>query len=212
MPPTRIPAWPFLVANHEPQRVDYRPIVAPDFLCDQQRSPVLTLLPMPEESTEALFGCVLSYCVGKTTFQIQVLYQVLDRFDPELSDRQIRVLSGLIVPPSVGAGRIVLNDLERGRALYDDAYRRFCQDSLPHSFPVAAAWPLALEPSVGAPPDYLAPCDATLLRSQPYPILPVQRPESDSHPITRRELLRQIKTETSVTRLLRYLRVTPPPA
>lgn len=202
-----VPAWPFLVANHEPLRVDYRPLVAPDFLCEQQRSPVLTLLPLPEESTATVFACMLAYRLGSASLQLLALFQVRDRFDPTLSDRQVRVISGLILPPTANMQSVSTETLQTAYGLYERCYQEFCASTSPSTFPVVASWPQALTSEPGAPLTYLPPCDATRVQSQSHTIHQAPRPASEVHPITSREILRELQTETPLSRVLHFFRV-----
>ena len=202
-----IPAWPFLVANHERLRVDYRPLVAPDFMCEQQRSATLTLLPHPQTASESFLASMILSKVGGSTFQVLALFQVWERLDPSFSDRRIQVITGLIVPGTTAKNKITEEHVKSAKLLYEPTYSAFCQSLEPSTFPVIASWPLDLTPQTGYPPTYLPSCDATRVTTQSFEIQPALRPSSGVHPMTSRALLREIRTDTLLSRTLRFFRV-----
>lgn len=204
---TPLLAWPFVVANHELKRVDYRPVVAPDFLCEQQRSPILTLLSLPEESSMALYGGSVQYELGAHHHQIFAAYQVLDRHDPAFGDRQIRVLSGLVYLPSNRGIGITKEALTRAHQLCEEVYRKFCLASEPYATPVYASSPLTLPSSASEPLTYFPSCDASRFRAQPFPSHPLSSSSTDTSapPLALRDVERQTRVAPPARRFWRGL-------
>lgn len=201
------PAWPFLIANHEVGRVDYRALVAPDFLCEQQCSQILTALPFPEESFLP-HRCSLTYRAhGRSLYKTVAIFRLLEFPGAQQGGRRIQVLSGLLLPSGDEAVSVPFSALERAFSLYADDYRAFCEEPSPTTFPVIASWPLSVERAVTEPASLLQRCDASRLRPKPLPTRAALRCEDEAHGIGRAELLKLLGEETLLTRLKGLLRV-----
>lgn len=212
--PIIVPAWPFLVANHELGRVDYRTLVAPDFLGDQDASQVLAALPIDSDQTGP-FVCELTYRgARREQCRLTLVYQV--RSIPSESyfavrpQRAVEILTGLvflqpIAPLGVGAAF-----LDECFTLYEDDYRQFCRALPPHDFPVVLSWPLAITLNPDEVLSQLPTQDATRVHSRSITsrsaqTLPAQRAER-AYAISRHETLAQIRTESFLAQLWRRLR------
>ena len=211
---TTIPAWPFLVANHELGRVDYRTLIAPDFLSDQGCSQVLASLPLDGDDNTA-HSCYLTYRTESgETCRIATLYQTrtlaTEEFFSVKPQRAVQIVVGLVILRTFPDQGISLSLLDESFALYEDDYRAFCSAPQPRGFPVIQSWPLAAPlttpPTVTALPEL----NATRLVPTSYPsrparALPQQRVQR-AFPITRHQVLKQIRQDTRLTRFLKRFR------
>lgn len=199
--PSTTPAWPFLVANHERGRVDYRTIVAPDFLGEQGVSQVLAGLPL-ELETEEVACCRLTYqtargkrCEVTAVFQAKTI--VGEQYFPVRPQRSVQVLVGAIFSQPLTEAMPSQALLSECFALYEDSYREFCQTSAPTHFPVVLSWPLTAALTEPPPPTALPPLDGTRLHGAPLPtrsapVVASLRAER-AYPISRATILQQIQ-------------------
>lgn len=203
----KIPAWPFLIANHEAGRVDYRALVAPDFLCEQQCSQILTALPFPEES-HLPFRCSIAYRAdGRTLYHTVAVFRLLEFPGSGQGGRRVQVLSGLLLASGDEAVCLPYSALERAFTLYADDYKAFCEESSPTTFPIVASWPLSVERALNDPATLLPSCDATRLRPKPLPTRPAVPCAEEAHSIDRSELRQLLGEESFFTRLKGLFRV-----
>ncbi|MBB6052696.1 hypothetical protein [Armatimonas rosea] len=209
--PNIVPAWPFLVANHELGRVDYRTVVAPDFLADQAASQVLTALPMDLDDSGP-FLCELSYRSGKRSLcKVTVLYTIRTipsaEYFPIRPQRAVQIISGLVLPQPLAQPACDPTLLEECFTLYSDDYRQFCWTMLPRDYPIVLSWPLAVSVAPHSPLTVLPPLDTTRIHSRALPsrpaaVIPQQRAER-AFPIARTEVLARISQESRLRRLFR---------
>lgn len=204
-----IPAWPFLVANHELGRVDYRTLVAPDFLGDQGCSQILTTLPVEQEN-DGIHSCYVTYrsSTGETC-KLAALYQTRtippDTYFPIRPQREVQVIVGLIFTLRFPHLRVTPELLEESFALYEDDYRQFCSSLQPRDFPVILSWPLSASLSSPLVVNLMPEQNTTRLQPRTYPqrparVIPQQHAER-AFPIARSQVLEQITQETFLTRL-----------
>ncbi len=217
LPPqaTIIPAWPFLVANHELGRVDYRTLIAPDFLSDQGCSQVLASLPLDGDDDTA-HSCYLTYrSESGETCRIATLYQTrtiaTEEFFPVKPQRAVQIVVGLVVLRTFPDQGISLSLLDESFALYEDDYRAFCSAPQPRGFPVIQSWPLAAplttSPTIvtGLPELNATRLIPTSYPSRPAHVLPQQRAQR-AFPIARHQVLEQIRQDALLTRFLKRFR------
>lgn len=209
-----VPAWPFLVANHELGRVDYRALVAPDFLNEQGCSQILASLPLVGDD-DTVHSCYLSYrSITGEACRIAALYQTrtlategLFRVKPQ---RAVQIVVGVVHLRLFPDQGIDLALLEESFALYEDDYRAFCRMIQPREFPVIQSWPLAATlttpPVVTALPEQNATrLIPTASPSRPARVIAQQR-ALRALPIARHQVLQQIRQDTLLTRFFRLFR------
>jgi hypothetical protein len=207
-----VPAWPFLVANHELGRVDYRTLVAPDFLVDQECSQILTSLPLSMEE-EGVHSCCVTYRTGSgETCKIVALYQFLpvpaEGYFPIRPQREVQVIAGLIFTLRAFSPCVTPELLKESFQLYDEEYRQFCRSHQPREFPVILSWPLAAPPASPLTVTTMPEQDATRLHPRLFAhrtarVNPQQRAER-AFPISRAQIMEEITQETFFSRLRRF--------
>jgi hypothetical protein len=213
--PIVVPAWPFLVANHELGRVDYRTLVAPDFMGDQDASQVLASLPFESEAdTEAPFCCELTYQTARQErCKVTVVYQTrtisAESYFKVRPQRAVQVLVGAVFTQPFSTSSPSPELLEECFALYEEDYRLFCHALPPRDFPVVLSWPLATTLTAPASLSPLVSQDATRVHPKPFPkrsaqLVAAQRAER-AFPIARTAVLKQVCSETRIQRLWRQL-------
>lgn len=209
-----VPAWPFLVANHELGRVDYRTLVAPDFLADQECEQVLSSLPLSVDE-ESIHSCYVTYrSASGEICKVGVLYQAVlisgESYFPIKPQRQVQIIVGLVFTLRYFQPRLSPELLRESFQLYEEDYRQFCHSATPRDFPVTVSWPLAAQ--LATPLTVVSMPEQDTTRLQPRQgtyrsakVVPQQRAER-AFPISRTQVLEQITQETFFTRLLRLFR------
>ena len=211
---TIVPAWPFLVANHELGRVDYRTLVAPDFLADQECEQVLSSLPLAMDE-ESIHSCYVTYrSANGETCKVGVLYKIMEisgeSFFPIKPQRQVQIIVGLVFTLRYFHLSLSPELLQESFQLYEEDYRQFCHSTNPRDFPVTVSWPLAAPRATPLTVTSMPEQDTTRLqpRQGAYrsaKVVPQQRAER-AFPISRSQVMEQITQETFFTRLLRLFR------
>jgi hypothetical protein len=214
---TQIPLWPFLVANHELGRVDYRTLIAPDFMTEQGCGELLATLPLSSNES-ALHLCTLHYHLPRgQRCRVVALYQLrplpAGGYFPVQPQREVQVILGLVLLQSLGERGIDPRLLGESFTLYEDYYRAFCRSYQPRDFPVIPSWPLAAP--LSHPLSLTRMPDQTALQPPAAPhslwalaVLPTQRLQR-SHPITRKQVLARIRQRPRIFQLLRIFPFPP---